>query len=129
MDITVRVDAPAIPQELTSLWQWLVAEDELRGRIQVVDSVPEPGTLGAITDTLIVAVGTGGAATVAVRALSSALIVWLQHRSGDVSVKVARSDGSTLEYSATNVHAMSLPQIEAAATDLARALGSIDEPE
>jgi Effector Associated Constant Component 1 len=46
--------------EVRGLRRWLGVEDELRGRIQLL----EPGQLGTLADTLIVGLGSGGAATV-----------------------------------------------------------------
>jgi hypothetical protein len=47
------------------------------------------GDMGVLTDTLVVALGSGGTLSVLVGSLQ----VWLQHRRGDVSVEVTGADG------------------------------------
>ena len=45
--------------------------------------------MGAVSDALIVAVGSGGVLT----ALASSLSVWLRHRHSDVEIEVTGDDG------------------------------------
>ncbi|RKS79339.1 hypothetical protein BZB76_0800 [Actinomadura pelletieri DSM 43383] len=94
MKVTVSIaEAGNGADELRALRSWLVAEDELRGRVRHVAQPPEPGTLGATVEILTVAIESGGAAV----ALVSALITWLQQRRGQMTVKVTRPDGTSLE--------------------------------
>ncbi|TVT60114.1 hypothetical protein FNH05_04870 [Amycolatopsis rhizosphaerae] len=82
--------------ELRALRSWLVAEDEFRGRVRLITPPPEPGKLGAVTETLAIALGPGGAATV----LAGALITWIRRQRGKIKLKVSRPDGTSVELSA-----------------------------
>jgi hypothetical protein len=87
---------------LESLWQWLLNEDALRGRIQQSHAAPTEGEMGAVSDVLVVAVGSGGALT----ALTTSLGLWLSQRrgrSGAATVELSRPDGTTIAISATKV--------------------------
>lgn len=71
-------------EALRALLAWLKQEDELRGRVRMAPTTPAPGEMGAITDTLTVALGGGGAVTVLLTSVSS----WMRSRRSDVSVEV-----------------------------------------
>ena len=71
----------------------MIDDDDLRGPIELRQSDPGPGELGSLTDALVVAAGSGGAIT----ALAGVLISWLRHRTSDLTVKVTRPDGSSVE--------------------------------
>lgn len=58
------------PDALTDLCSWLSDENALRGRVRAVPPAPQPGQLGSWADTVIVAVGAGGALTTLARSLS-----------------------------------------------------------
>ncbi len=46
MDVTVNVVEPAAAgEELRSLVTWLNEEEELRGRVRLLEAAPEPGSL------------------------------------------------------------------------------------
>ncbi|HEX3589248.1 MAG TPA: hypothetical protein VHV74_06415 [Pseudonocardiaceae bacterium] len=62
--------------DLRRLANWLRDEDELRGRVSLVNRPPAPGQMGATLDVLQVAVASGGVASVAV----TSLFGWLSHR-------------------------------------------------
>ncbi len=49
--------------------------------------------MGSLTDALVVAAGSGGAVT----ALAGVLVSWIRHRTSDLTVKVTRPDGSSVE--------------------------------
>src|SRR5690349_2995669 len=80
--LTIRVGGGRREDELLSLRDWLTGEPDLRGRLELLKAPPTPGTLGAATDAIAVALGPSGAVTV----LASALIAWLRRRVGDVTV-------------------------------------------
>jgi Effector Associated Constant Component 1 len=63
-------------EELASLGRWLSDEDELRGKVGVLDRLIGETELGSVSEVLTVALGAGGAGTV----LASSLITWLQTR-------------------------------------------------
>lgn len=75
--VTVGRDIAA---EVASLSEWLGREAVFRGRVQLERQPFEPGHMGAIADTLTVALGAGGAVTV----LASSVSVWLRQRRSDV---------------------------------------------
>lgn len=99
MDVTMSVWGAAAEQELASLEDWLRNEPGLRGSsLRRESAPPEPGTMGALADTLAVALGSGGAGAV----LASSLGIWLSSRVGEVKLVVTGARG-TVELSATNV--------------------------
>ena len=79
--------------EVRSLRTWLLDESALQGRVTLTAAQPASDTLGGTMETLAVALGPGGVAT----ALASVLITWIRRRTTDVTVKITKSDGSTLE--------------------------------
>jgi Effector Associated Constant Component 1 len=88
--------------DLESLDDWLRGEPELAGRVKAVGSPPTQGQLGALTEVLTVALGSGGAITV----LAASLKGWVSlPRRSDVRIKIHRSDGGTVEIDAKRVNA------------------------
>ncbi|MFJ9448457.1 hypothetical protein ACIRRH_42670 [Kitasatospora sp. NPDC101235] len=95
--LSVASDDPV--EEAAELADWLRHEPELRGRVAFAEAAPEPGELGAITDTLVVAVGSGGALTV----LAAALRTYLsQPRKADIRIE-ARVDDRSVTVTAEHV--------------------------
>jgi hypothetical protein len=88
--------------DLRSLRQWMIDGGELRGPFELREPGPRPGEMGSLTDALVVAAGSGGAIT----ALAGVLISWLRHRTSDVTVKVTRPDGTTVELSASRIRGL-----------------------
>jgi hypothetical protein len=74
--------------ELRSLLDWLRQEDDFRGRVRLSSVVPEPGHMGGISDSLSVALGSGGAVT----GLAASISVWLKHRRSDLTVEISIGD-------------------------------------
>ncbi|MFD0392296.1 hypothetical protein ACFQ3Z_03830 [Streptomyces nogalater] len=66
----------AAADETRSLLTWLTEEGGLRGRVTPQESPPVPGTLGPALDGLLVALGSGGAAT----GLATSLVAWIRSR-------------------------------------------------
>jgi Effector Associated Constant Component 1 len=90
--------------DLESLDDWLRGERGLAGRVKLIGPVPHTGELGALTETLVVALGEGGAITVVGAALAGALRAWLSHpRRSDVTIKIHRTDGNFVEIVADRV--------------------------
>ncbi|MFE5587624.1 hypothetical protein [Kitasatospora sp. NPDC056531] len=104
--------------ELRSLRTWLTDVDELRGRVTSVESPPVPGTLGPVLDALAVALGPGGAAT----ALATAVISWIRQRRGEVTLKISRPDGASVEISGKRVQGLDDGTIRAVLADTIRIL-------
>jgi hypothetical protein len=88
--------------DLRSLRRWMIDSGDLRGPFDLRQADPQPGEMGSLTDALVVAAGSGGAMT----ALAGVLISWLRHRTTDLTVKITRPDGSTLEVSGTRVRGL-----------------------
>ncbi|GGU98177.1 hypothetical protein GCM10010260_37940 [Streptomyces filipinensis] len=116
--LVVEVVGDRSADELRSLRDWLVAEEELRGRVRLELPEPEPGALGSLVAALTVALGPGGVATAA----ASVLISWLRRRTGDVTVKVLRPDGTSVEFSTTNVSGLDATEVQRIAAELSRSL-------
>ncbi|MEV8322320.1 hypothetical protein [Kitasatospora sp. NPDC056731] len=116
--LLVKVEGGNSADGVRSLRQWLVEEDQLRGRVQLAEAPPAPGTLGAVLDTLTVVLGPGGVAT----AVASVLISWIRRQRGNVSVKVIRPDGTVTELSATHVSGLEALQVRQLAAELSRSL-------
>jgi Effector Associated Constant Component 1 len=103
LDIGISVAQGALA-DLESLDSWLRGEPELAGRVRIAGAPPRPGQLGALSETLLVAVGSGGAITVVGAALAAALKAWLsQPRRSDVHIRIHRLDGTTVEIDAERV--------------------------
>ncbi|WP_157574010.1 effector-associated constant component EACC1 [Nocardia jejuensis] len=82
MDLAIEIDAiePIDPAEkLRALRTELIEDEALHEKISILSAPPAEGTLGTATDMVIVALGTGGAITVAARATATVLTAWL-HR-------------------------------------------------
>jgi len=122
MDVTVSVAGrDAAVEELRSLFTWLAGEEEFRGRVQLVETAPEPGTLGGWPEA-VVALGEGGAVTV----LASAVIAWIRHRTSEVTCTMTRSDGTSVELTATRVRRTDLAGVGELVEQVAAALGDGD---
>jgi hypothetical protein len=70
-----------VTHELASLYSWLQHDDEFRGRVKTVTADLKPGDMGGVTETLTVALGSGGA----VAALGGTLNAWIAARRTKVS--------------------------------------------
>jgi hypothetical protein len=76
--------------ELKNLEDWLLEDPGLAGcPITRPPSSPAPGEMGALSDVLVVALGSGGAGAT----LASSLSVWLRTRVGDVTLRVRTPRG------------------------------------
>jgi Effector Associated Constant Component 1 len=122
VNVTVTAAGSRDSDELRSLRQWLVAEEELRGQVRLA-APDEPGSLGAVTDTLIVVLGQSGAAGV----FAATLIAWIRHRTSDVRYKLTRPDGTVMEIAARRIHGLNAEGIQALTGELARSLDSSEE--
>jgi hypothetical protein len=123
MDVTVSVvGRDAGVEELRSLFSWLAGHDDFRGRVQLRDVMPQPGTLGGWPETLVVTLSQGGAVTV----LASAVIAWIRHRTSEVRCTVSRPDGTSVELTATRVRSADLAGVGELVEQVAAALGDGD---
>ncbi|WP_063832353.1 effector-associated constant component EACC1 [Streptomyces novaecaesareae] len=130
MDVTLTAAGGQEADELRSLRTWLTDVDELRGRVTSVESPPVPGTLGPVLDALAVALGPGGVAT----ALATAVISWIRQRRGEVTLKISRPDGASVEISGKRVQGLDDRTIRALLADAIRILeaaegtGEVESP-
>ncbi|MGH3621934.1 MAG: effector-associated constant component EACC1 [Sciscionella sp.] len=123
MDVTIGVAGrDAAVGELRSLFSWLVQEEELRGRVKLVETAPEPGTLGGWPEALVVALGQGGAITV----LASAVIAWIRHRTSEVTCTLTRPDGTSVTVAAARVRRADLVNVGEFVEQVAGALRESD---
>jgi Effector Associated Constant Component 1 len=98
LQLSVKGDEPV--GELEELSDWLRQESELRGLVSPAAVVPGPGELGALSDALVVAVGSGGTLSV----LAASLKMFLaQPRRSDVRIVVTAPDGRRVELDAKRV--------------------------
>ncbi|MFF8775374.1 hypothetical protein [Kitasatospora sp. NPDC015120] len=101
MDVHISVTGGETVAEAESLTDWLRGEPGLRG-VVLTGRAPRPGEMGAVLDTVSVALGAGGGLSV----LASSLRAWFaQPRRSDVRLRIRRPGGATVELDAKRVHA------------------------
>lgn len=106
--IEISVTESSQVEDLEALDQWLRDEPDLRGLVKRAEAVPNPGELGAFSDALVAALGTGGAISV----LASSLKVFFsQPRGARVHLTVTRADGTKAELDADRVRPKSVPEL------------------
>ncbi|MGH3831647.1 MAG: effector-associated constant component EACC1 [Pseudonocardiaceae bacterium] len=108
MDVTVSVVEPEVAvAELRSLLAWLNSEEELRGRVRLLEAASAPGTLGGLPHAVTVALSHGGEVTI----LASAVISWIRHRTSEVTCTITRPDGTSAELTARRVRGADLTEV------------------
>jgi hypothetical protein len=84
-------------RSVSSLYDWLCGEDELRGQVSLTRGTPRPDEMGALANIITVAIGSGGAATV----LIGSLTTWVtQRRNAEVTLKITSRAGRVVEINA-----------------------------
>ena len=86
-------DAERASTHLLSLTDWLRYEEDLRGKTRLEHSEIRPGQMGGLPEALVVALSTGGVATV----LARAVVEWVKQRKSDVTVKAVKPNGESFE--------------------------------
>lgn len=90
MDVEIAFSESGQLEELKNLEDWLLDEPQLSGcPITRPAPAPEPGQMGAISDVLVVALGSGGMGA----ALAGSLSVWLRTRVSDLSLRIRTQQG------------------------------------
>ncbi|WP_410557667.1 effector-associated constant component EACC1 [Actinomadura fulvescens] len=85
---------------LESLSDWLRGEPELSGRVRMDAQPPRPGEMGALTQALLIAVGSGGTVSVLVTSLTA----WLSRPGGaKVRIRIENESGAVVEIETDNV--------------------------
>ncbi|MCX5434751.1 hypothetical protein OHU11_41985 (plasmid) [Streptomyces sp. NBC_00257] len=118
MSVAVELAGPGAADELRSLHEWLSAEDELRGRVRLVQAPPPPGALGTAGEMLTVVLAPGGVTAV----LASTAVAWMRHRTGAVVCKLTKPDGTSVEVSAQRVRGSDVAEVRELVGELARML-------
>jgi hypothetical protein len=104
--VTIAV-AGAGTDEIRSLYEWLLREDGLRGRVMVVHERGSAEEMGGVLGALAVALGSGGVLAVLARSLEA----WLkQPRRVSVRLLIHGPDGSSIELEVQ--HAKDLGDVE-----------------
>jgi hypothetical protein len=115
-ELMVIVDAGSDTSDaLRSLKGWLADDDELRGRVRVLAKPPPAGTLGDVADTLVAAAPLAGV-------LVPAVVSWLRSRHSDLTLKIDRSDGGSVELTVNRLRRLDLAKLSAEITDVVKAL-------
>ncbi|MDQ3789503.1 MAG: hypothetical protein M3422_19945 [Actinomycetota bacterium] len=98
LPLSIRVCAGDDPAgELLSLRDWLLREDELRGRVSLSSEIPGPDEMGALADALLIGVGGG------LGVLARSLPIWLAQRRSDVEIEIEDPGGRQVRLNATRV--------------------------
>ncbi|WP_406229956.1 hypothetical protein [Nocardia sp. NBC_01009] len=119
MSVLIRVERQG-SDDVRSLLQWLTDADGLRGHAGLIEPELERDKLGGLADTLTIALGAGGTATVVARATADVLIEWLRHRVNAVTVTIRRPDGSEMEFQAPAAQAWTPAEVDTAVNELTR---------
>ena len=92
MEVHISVDGDNLA-DLEALDDWLRQERELAGRVKIAAARPREGQLGAVSDALVVAVGSGGP-----------LKAWISMpRNSDVRIRIHGSGGRVVEIDADRI--------------------------
>lgn len=75
---SVSITIQDYPQDMYELGDWFRADDQFRGKISYKEKLIQPGQMGGMVEAIVIAVGSGGAATTLIRQFFS----WLG-RSGE----------------------------------------------
>jgi hypothetical protein len=143
VDFEVRQVPVDAVDELDSLYFWLIAEPDLRGRVTLRPTPPGSGKTGFVTESLQIGLLPDNATGL----LVTALVSWIANRrplnsgpatpgpadSGPaadepsaepepITLMVTRSDGASLELSTALVNGLDPIQLRAQADDLAKLL-------
>lgn len=106
MEAQIRISGRNEFEELAALGRWLNDDEELRGYVATVGSPIGETELGAVADTVTIALGSTGAGV----ALSRSIVTWLRTRRSDVKITLSSRD-RTVELEATNLD-LALPLLQ-----------------
>jgi hypothetical protein len=100
------------------LAQWLGDREQLRGRVQLVQSGRQTGGLSESIASVVIEVGPVAAA------FASALVAWIRHRTADTRVTVRRPDGTKFDISAQRVRGLGAAELSALVEQVAGAVAT-----
>ncbi|MGH4002440.1 MAG: effector-associated constant component EACC1 [Pseudonocardiaceae bacterium] len=107
MEVRLTATGDDAEAAMQSLEAWLAGHEELRGRLRLVATAPQPDTMGSVAEMLIITMGPAGVAT----AVASVLISWIRRQSGKVSVNVTRPDGAEITLTAEHVRGLTTEEV------------------
>jgi len=88
--VELSIDGPDRLEELASLEDWLLNEPSLTDcPVTRPPAIPGRGDMGALSEALIVALGSGGTGA----ALAGSLSVWLSTRVSDLTLRIRTAKG------------------------------------
>jgi Effector Associated Constant Component 1 len=119
VDVRVSAEGENPADELESLRDWLADTGELKGRVSGVELPPPVGALGPVLDSVLIAMGPGGAAA----AFATALVSWLRHRGSSVKIRVELSDGTAVRVDATDVRRFGVAELRSLVATVTDAVG------
>ncbi|MCW6005851.1 hypothetical protein K1W54_14870 [Micromonospora sp. CPCC 205371] len=120
MVVSIEVQAGSEEDSMLGLFDRLSAESELSGALRLQTGPLEPGSLGAVVDTVAVALSSGAACTAAARVL----VAWLRTRTSDVTVRITGRDGVVGEVRSRNVRALGPEAVESYVNSLATTINA-----
>ncbi|MGW4369816.1 effector-associated constant component EACC1 [Nocardia takedensis] len=97
------IHGDADSDELTRLLDVMRYEDALRGRVRPRPVPVRPDEMGAISDALVLTVGSGGAVGIAA-AITRSLSVWFTHTRSELKLNLTAADGTTIKVEAKRVN-------------------------
>ena len=100
MEVRMSVSGINPVDGIEQLAEWLREEPQLRGRVSPAPATPAAGELGALTDVLVAAVGSGGAVSVLAASLKAFLA---QPRGSDLRITLEGPDGRRVDLEAKRI--------------------------
>lgn len=90
------------PDSAVQLLDWLRGEDGLRGRARLQNNPLREGDMGAMSEIVTIALGSGATVGI-VTALARSLSTWLTHRRSDITITVTRPGGESVKFTGKRV--------------------------
>jgi membrane-associated two-gene conflict system component 1 (EACC1) len=138
MDVVVDLTDGAL-DDLSSLYEWLLDEPELRGLVSAVEQPAAGGTMGPSLDSILVAISPDSVASV----VTAALVSWVLNRrhispraekptgtedqGTGLTVRITRPDGSELELVAEQIIALSAQDVRDQVDQMSKVLLAAEE--
>jgi threonine dehydratase len=95
--MTVASEEPT--EDLFLLREWLESDPALAGTVTLDEVDIKPDEMGSLSEVLVVALGSGGLATV----IAGNLSAWMSSRKAEVTVTKTGADGSSASLTVKNV--------------------------
>jgi Effector Associated Constant Component 1 len=95
------------PAETRELEAFLTSDPDLQRWVTRRVDPPEPGTMGSVSDVLVVALGQGGTVTI----LAGVLIAWIRRHRGKISIHARCSCGKEITVSADRIRTPTAEQL------------------